>query len=67
MYCIHACIHSFLFAEEQDYSRQFRVQPSHSTLYPGEKSQAVSVTFKSNKEFAIKDKRVVICQVGVCV
>lgn len=47
----------------KDYSNVFRVMPAYSTLYPGEKPQAVSVIFNSNKEIIIQDEHILKCQV----
>ena len=41
----------------------FTTSPSHSTLYPGEKAQAISITFRATREVAIKDQPILKCQV----
>jgi len=41
----------------------FTMNPSHSTLYPGEKAQAVSITFRATREVVIKDQPILKCQV----
>ncbi len=35
----------------------------HSTLYPGEKAQSVSITFKATREVVIRDQPILKCQV----
>ena len=62
----HTHTHSFLFdtaSDGSDYSRMFTVSPSHSTLYPGEKAQAVNITFRATREISIKDLPILKCQV----
>ena len=41
----------------------FTVSPTHSTLYPGDKAQAVAIAFKANREIVIKEQPVLKCQV----
>lgn len=45
-------------------SKMFQVQPPSSALYPGDKAQTVSVTFRSDKEVELKDLAALKCQVG---
>lgn len=44
-------------------SKIFHVQPPSSALYPSDKAQAVSITFRSDKELEFKDLPVLKCQV----
>ena len=46
-----------------DYAKMFNITPSHSTLYPGEKAQAVSIAFRADREVTIKDQPILKCQV----
>lgn len=43
-------------------SKFFSVSPTHSTLFPGDKAQPVSISFKANREIVIKDQPVLKCQ-----
>lgn len=59
---------SFSFTKASDgknYSDMFRLTPPNSVLYPGEKSQSVSVTFHSTKEVSIKDEAILKCEVSI--
>lgn len=41
----------------------FSISPSHSSLFPGDKAQAVSITFRADREIAIKEQPLLKCQV----
>ena len=46
-----------------DYAKWFVLNPTSSVLYAGEKSQAVNITFKPDRELIIKDEPILKCQV----
>ena len=41
----------------------FSIMPNHSTLYPGEKAQAVVIAFRPHAEVALVDQAILKCQV----
>ena len=53
----------FVFDEGDNYSKWFTVSPVTNLLHAGEKSQAVSITFKPDQELVLKDKPILICHV----
>lgn len=56
---------SFSFTKAKSYSDLFKLTPSQSTLYPGEKSMSVNVNFYSTKEVTIKDESILQCEVHI--
>ena len=46
-----------------DLSKCFATQPTRGMLYPGEKPQSVTTTFKSEQEITIRDQPMLKCQV----
>ena len=64
---IYSSIHSFLFdvnPQGLDYGKWFVLNPINNVLYPGEKSQTISILFKPDRELNIKDQPVLKCQVS---
>ena len=57
------CSFSLDTFEGLNLSSFFSITPSHSTLFPGDKAQAVSITFHANHEIAIKEQPLLKCQV----
>ena len=48
-----------------DLSKCFTTQPTRGMLYPGEKPQSVTTTFKAEQEITIKDQPMLKCQVCI--
>ena len=54
----------FVFDDGENYGKWFTVSPVTNILHAGEKSQAVSITFKPDKELTFKDESILICHVS---
>ena len=57
------CSFSLDTFEGVNLSSFFSISPSHSSLFPGDKAQAVSITFQADREIAIKEQPLLKCQV----
>ena len=63
---LYFCMNSFLsqsVPNVPDCSKMFSIMPNHSTLYPGEKAQAVVIAFRPHAEVALVDQAILKCQV----
>ena len=60
------CTNSFLsqpLPNVPDCFKMFSIVPNHSTLYPGEKAQAVTIAFRPQGEVVLVDQAILKCQV----